>query len=718
MPVSLNDRSADDLNDLRWVKLLPWLDEYVSKKAAVLEQLAPDPDWWFSQTPLETRDDVDLPGLRDKLARIFVARHPNLLFANAFPLVSDSLPLSALALGVRETATLERLLTHGTVGTLLMHSVADLLAVRGTGHSTVEEIVKALLTASLVRQHDTMETLGGDYSEHLPSVFRQLLEDLGQLAQWRRIRGRDGNPLLTLNIEDGAPEEIQELAARISALTPADLPRPVPRPDALHELESHLHDLDGHELIVLQLRTLAVEPLTQSEVAELMGLSQPAVSHIERSVKARLADTFVYGTAVGNLLASMRVEIQPVAALGRLLKLYPEIDQPVPSMNTPFWLALDRIDDYFEVTDGWAAAPGVRDAKLHTRTLLEEVGSISGVVELMALTDVSSMPFDELVDWLHYCGYQILEDRVITRRRRIGDYAASVLEIIGKPMTSVEILALMSENRAPLSVYNALCGDERFVRIGRDTWGLHEWTATDSGAAGHQIRLEIDPAMSEQVDPAAEAPPSSGPTTAIGPQRTSRSGSTVDKIVSRQVRGRVQGRPPEETRQLYRDGDLWRYRLEVTSDQLRGSGFSIPSGVATAAGCDYDGVRELSSRLGTQVVRWTNSRPSMGTIRRFLVDLDVGEGDAAFLEFRPDGSFDVVRTAQLDVESAPLRRALALIGRLDAATVPESDIPRTLADAIALRGEDRPRRILSAFRARGEDDVSELLEAAWLENPT
>ena len=163
---------------------------------------------------------------------------------------------------------------------------------------------------------------------------------------------------------------------------------------------------------------------------------------------------------------------------------------------------------------------------------------------------------------------------------------------------------------------------------------------------------------------------------------------------------------------------MWRLRVTATRDHLRGADFPVPSAVAGVIGCAPGREVSLSSRLGTQVVRWTGASPHLGSVRRFLEDLGVDEGNEMFLEFHPGGRFDVLPLRTVADNAEPLRKALALIGHSAPEIVPDEGVAPAFAAAVGLGDETRPRRVLSAYRARHEAEVTALLEQAWVRVPS
>lgn len=672
--LGVNSLPSSDLTDALWVEIMPWLDDYVSDRAALLEPLAPGEAWWLDDSPSTTSNDVDLEKVLAELATLFVSSHNSLTFAAGFPTVPADLPTVVLGLSARPTTTLRRLTDSASLSGILRCTPADIFVIPGTSEQTVRDITRALLECAVLENPAARVGIEEETPSEVP-VLIQLKDDLGALASWRRLRGQQDRPLLTVEIDDESPEEVQEIAARISALSARDLPD-LGQGDAVDEIENLIGQLNDRETVALNERLLALEPISLGELSTRLHLSKPAAGAIESQAKAKINAACGYGTAVGNLLASLRIEIQPVASMERLIGIHPAIGATVPSLGVPLWLVLDRLDDYFEVTDGWAAAPGVAGAKRRTLSLLEDLESPNGVVRVSELADLVGMPRQELDEWLDWCEITVIAGSALTRTNRVADTLVGALEAIGEPRTGDELAASVTTGKSSAAIARALDADDR-VEIAGGTWRLVEWASV--GEAGVD-----EPQLFE----------------------------AVRGVVRRRTVGST--KRPEQTRRLYRIGLSWRYRISVTADHLRGSGFALPAGVASAIGCERGGVVELSSRLGTQMVRWTGAQPTSGTIGRFLRDLDAQVGEEVLLEFSPDRTFAVVRPEQVPADSNPLRRALAAIGHPHPSSIAERHLVRVLADAIGLVGETRPRRLLSAYETSSEEHVVAFLEEAWM----
>src|SRR3546814_13955473 len=93
---------------------------------------------------------------------------------------------------------------------------------------------------------------------------------------WRRVRGQDSRPLVTVEIDDESPASIQEVAARISALTPNDLPD-TDRTDAMDEIDNLFSQLDERESLVLRERIVARVPQRRGAIGAKPGVGSGRV---------------------------------------------------------------------------------------------------------------------------------------------------------------------------------------------------------------------------------------------------------------------------------------------------------------------------------------------------------------------------------------------------------------------------------------------------------
>ncbi|WP_433287810.1 sigma factor-like helix-turn-helix DNA-binding protein [Pseudonocardia sp. CA-142604] len=553
------------------------------------------------------------------------------------------------------------------------------------------------------------ETIGADHA-----VTERMHSDLLALARWRLIRGRGDEPVLHVEIEDGSPEETQEAAARLNTVTARDLLPEIEISDPVDELAAVIAGLDERQSSLLRDRHLADKPVTLDELGARYGVTRERIRQIEKKLKDHLATAFGPDTSVSAFLAAMRVEIQPIAPLERLRERMPELDRAVPGTDKPLWFVLDKLDDAFEVVDGWAAAPDIRSAKARTLTTLDDLVDDHGVVELTAVAAVLTLPAPELEAWLSWCGVALADGWALTRTRSMDDHAAAVLAIAGEPLGLEEIASRTGRDLNIRSLANRLNEDDRFVRTDKAAWALAGWgheqysgiraeIARVLQKAGGEIELQT---LVDDLCARFDVSPNSVQTYASSGEYELRAG-----VVRRRATRALPRKRPEDTKRLYRIGKTWCFRVVVNHDHLRGAGLSVPNGVATVAGCVPGETITLESRLGPQAVRWTGTQPGLATIRRFLEDLGSAEGDTVFLRFGPNSDFDVLPTPAPG--SDPISGVLRLVG----AGAVDGDATPILAEAAGLDGGAKPRRILSAFRRRGDEEIVALLEEAWVRVP-
>ncbi|MFZ2530717.1 MAG: hypothetical protein WAX14_24220 [Rhodococcus sp. (in: high G+C Gram-positive bacteria)] len=687
--------SDSELGERRWLDLMPWLVHYGAARTAILSELAPVDRWWEIESPAETAMSADVPGICSALAHLYMTDHPDAPLADGFADDID-VPVAALDLSAAAATVVDRLRGVTTTASLFGRTPSELFAARGATPDTVHEIVCAAMVVAILRDPAVLSAHGGAPAWPDVPALDLLVSDLAELGRWKTLRGHRDRPLLRVDLEEGAPEEIQDVAARITALTAQDLPLPGPL-DPITELGDYVAALTAPDRENLRRRIEEDHPADPSAPS-----------------------TFPYGTSVGNLLAALRVLARPVASFERIVALYPILSRHVPGLDVSLFQVLNRLDDRFDVADGWIAVPNRPEAERQTRALLAEFESENGVVEPAAVAALWNLPSDELVAWLGHCGLPVIDGRVVTRQDSLADRAAQVLEILGDALPAADLVARMQTTVDTAIVIDELATDERFVVTGSGMWSLSQWDNDIPGAVRSRIARIVDAAGgATDAQALADALAARFEISVAAALIFAAGGDfeIVDGRVRRRVRAHAPVRSPRRTRRLYRHGDVARLRVTVTRDHLRGADFPIPTAVAGIVGCPAGDELVLASRLGAQVMRWAGATPHLGTVRRFLEDLGVDEDNEVFLEFHPDGHFDVVPLRTVADNAEPVRKALALVGYSTPEIVPDAGAAAALAAAIGDDGETRPRRVLSSYRARREIDVVALLEVAWLRSP-
>lgn len=739
----VDELPPDAYSDRAWTDLFPWLAQYLPGGATELSDASPAVDWWLNESPAVTSIATGFAAARRAVARVAISDLPSMRINEFAPHFPRPTAAAAQRPSNRVMTTLGRLGVDD-LADLGGYTLGDLLEVRGTGLDTVLELLELLITIAALRASDATRhsgTLtpprvrGDDRPSGRPSgaedtsdaradrttglglrspVEEQLLDDLRSLARWRSLRAEATLPLIgVLPLENHAPESMQNVAQRIASITPADLAGPAPFNDPLQDLTEILSSLSEPQLFVTRERFAAVEPRSLADIGAELGVSRERIRQLEDAARTKLTTALHKSQVLEGMLASIRVEIQLVCPLDRLISRHPELGLTVRELGVPLWLVLDRLDDYFEVSDGWAAAPSVTHALDETRTLLSEIEDEDGVADARTFAERVKLTDHEVVRWLTLFNYQVLEEKILVRTSNVTDHAVGILSVVGRPMEVDEIAATMVPARNVRTIVNALGSDPRLTRSDRSAWSLSRWDLPAYTSIRKQIGQAVDAAGGDiPLADLVTTLTSSFDVSAASVQTYASSGefSVEQGQVRRRRTALTPGKIPEKTRRVFKHADRWSYRLSVTRDHLRGSGFSLPTGVASLAGCKPGETVELSSRLGPQAFRWTRNQPSCGTIRRFLEQLKATEDQDIFLEFYSDRRFNVsVGTTPSPL--SPLEKALALTG----AGPSDGENPYVLlATALGLERDAPARRILRAFRERGDEDIADLLEQAWV----
>jgi hypothetical protein len=409
---------------------------------------------------------------------------------------------------------------------------------------------------------------------------------------------------------------------------------------------------------------------------------------------------------------TVRALIGTVRPLDDLLTLIPALGNTVDVVGQPAWRVLDRLDDAYEIEDGWCVEPTLRAARTITQTLLQERTDKYGVARLDSLDLIETIQPERLPEltasWLTHCGYIIDGDFVFTRTQSVGDYGAAVLSVVGSPLSAQEILDRFIAERSAGSLRNAMSQDDRFERVDRDRWALSEWGMDTYAGVRSLIREEVARGgghvnlndLIEYIAGKYSITASSVVSYASSPPFGNRDGVVRLAGADQKIR-----KSPERTRRLFRREGAWAYRVRITKDHLRGSGSVAPVAIAGIVGLRFGQTRQLESSLGPQAVSWTGIQPSFGTIRRFLMDGDIAADTGAFLIIGDDGSFAFEPARELAGDA--LADALSLIGA--PSTLDVAEAREALTRAIGLPRGSPVTSVIGGYRERGDGDIADLL---------
>ncbi|MCV2491663.1 hypothetical protein OF117_20155 [Geodermatophilus sp. YIM 151500] len=693
-----------------------WLDAFPWVKGAADGAECP---WWD--------EPIDAPGVAVRqqrvaqIAELAMARLSQWTIGQIFPGLSPETELLQLRLPVRARNAL------GRYGCL---SGADLMGVtlravmewQQVGVGTVDAILQALADVSTSLPTPRVSALwyAGDAltapeerAAHQPDWLAAFVEDLDRLATWYATIGQPQRPLLEATLAPGTPDEVVKARQRLDSLCASDvLAEDAAEADVAARFDEALATLDPRAVQVLANRLFADDARTLDEIGRDHGVTRERIRQIEGKARGALLGLVGDGGQLAMVAEAARTLIGTIRPLDDLLALMPALGKTVASVGQPAWRVLDRLEDAYEIEDGWCVVPTVTAARTITQTQLQERVDRYGVARIDNLSLVESSQPERLTGltaaWLTHCGYVVDGDFVLTRTQSVQDYGAAVLSIVGSPLGAQEIVDRFVIERSAASLRNAISGDDRFERVDRDRWALREW-GMDAYAgvrslireqvarSGGRVQLED---LIEHITARYTVTASSVVAYASSPPFQCKGGVVTLASDDREVR-----KTPEQTRRLFRHPDAWAYRVRITADHLRGSGSAAPVAIASLLDLQFGQTRQLSSPLGPQAVAWTAIQPSFGTIRRFLLAGDIAVDTEAFLVIHDDGTFSFEPAR--DMTGNPLLDALSLIGA--PVTADRNEARSLLAAAVGLSAATPVTSMIGSYRERGDSDVADLL---------
>ena len=364
--------------------------------------------------------------------------------------------------------------------------------------------------------------------------------------------------------------------------------------------------LDERVRTVLRDRLFADRPVTLEVIGQQMGVTRERVRQIESRGRAALTEAIEAETILGQIAEAARREVWMLRPLSDLVEALPALKGEVRSVGQPAWRVLDRLDDAYEIEEGWCAVPTISAAMAETRNYLEDLSDEFGVVRLESVEVV--FPEDEarpawIADWLLHCGYEIRDGHVMTRTGSVNDLAAAVLAIEGAPLRSNEILERFSKPRSIGSLRNALASDPRFRRVDVDKWSLSTWEMDEYSSIREEIAKSLAARggialigdLVEEITGRFSVSANS-----VVAYASSHPFRLKDGVVMELGSAHQPSRGPEVTKGYYRRNDAWLCRIQVTQDHLRGSGFPGSKALGSLLGLKPGERMELPSPQGPQ----------------------------------------------------------------------------------------------------------------------
>ncbi|MDN6676901.1 exonuclease domain-containing protein, partial [Corynebacterium variabile] len=478
---------------------------------------------------------------------------------------------------------------------------------------------------------------------------------------------------------------------------------------------------DDREQRILRDRIVATSPATLDEIGQAIGVTRERVRQLQKKLTERLRPMIIAGP-VADLLAGVRAHAYPVGTLEQITAVFPELAAVLSGWDAPLWQILDAFDDDFRIDDGWVCFPDLPTAAQRTGNLLAPMVNDEGVTELSAVLDRSSLDdAATLIQWLSTCGYLVLDDHVLTRVGSNPARAASLLSVVGRPMTVSAMYAGIGNSKSERSFRNGLYNSEELTRVGVEQWALTRWGLPEYTGIADLIGQRVDAAVADGAEGVLLSELVDDLTREFGVAATSVTAyaatgdfTSTGGMVRRRTEPMVNSATPEESNGVYMHDGRWCSLVTVTKDHLRGSGTFIPNGLTATLDLEWNQPRMIPSDQGDQRIIWGNlGNSSVGSIRRFLEPLQVTEGNRIWIDLHDGEWFSVTPARASDVAELDGLDWLAdhvgeTPGDDDAASY------GAVAEALGLAPDAPRRKVLARFRHRSDAEAVEVLERIWM----
>jgi hypothetical protein len=602
--------------------------------------------------------------------------------------------------------------------------LAELLGIPNLGVGTLDSILRVMAEAAVSSAVPALPPLPQKDREIVRATveppanknahLEAILNDLADIARWHVAAGTEFMPLLGHELAPGTPAAIVHARRRLDLIHATDiLDDDAVQLNAATLVRRSISLLDERQQVIVTRRLFADRPETLEVLGTRLCLTRERVRQIESTARANMTKLLQSGGTLELVAQAVRDLIETLLPLDALLERLPALASIAEPTSQPVWRILDRLDEGYEIADGWCGSPTISAARDALCARLEELADPYGVVPLEDFGALNTHLAPEeskkvLFAWLLANDFVVQEEFVLTRTQSLGDRAAAILSIVGSPLSAEEILDHLPIERSVSSLRNAMSVDERIERIDRDRWALVEWgldsytgvrALVKDEVARNGGKIEID-VLIDRITSKYSVRSSSVMAYASAPPFECKGG-----VVRLRASPRGHHKTPKETRRLYRRDRSWLYRVHITKEHLRGSGTNAPMAIAGILDLQFGETRLLQSRLGEQVISWTALQPSFGSIRRLLIDNDIAVNTELFVVIGDDSTFRVEEVAPPTGD--PLTDALALVGVVS--DEPSLRALQLLAGAICLSETSSTSDIIAAYRDRGDSDVADLL---------
>ncbi|MGN5386904.1 hypothetical protein [Streptomyces sp. JL7001] len=483
---------------------------------------------------------------------------------------------------------------------------------------------------------------------------------------------------------------------------------------------------DERALVIAGQRMFTDEPVKLQDLGERFSVSRERVRQLERAVADSLTQWMVAdedGRAFAGHLAAVAERLGTVGQVAEVHALHPDHVRTVEAVGVPLGDVVARLLPGGTLVGSWIVQG---DAAALRAVMQEDLLAACGDTplawdEAVALGQRYGVRREVLADWAADLGrFQVRDGRLLYWGRSLNDRAAAVLALHGEPMSMEDIHGQLADGTAINSMRNQIWTDERFLRVDRNLYGLRAWGGEEYLGIREMIAREIANAGGEaEVNAIAEAlsarfdvSAASVRTNLGGPgfARTRRGWVRVADQPGEQDAPYVPRNDVAGTRRCFVGADgRWWYRVELTADHLRGSGFPVPAGwAAHIGGAPHRDPVPLRHEAGETSLTW-RAQPTFGSVKPLLEHIGATAGDQVFLNVT-GGHLSALRLPTPADGLGSDGGAARLTGWTAAVTPAEA--VEVIARRIGMEPGQEGQALLERLVERGDKDIAELLERA------
>lgn len=580
-------------------------------------------------------------------------------------------------------------------------SVLDLKDIRGMGPKSIADAVHAVALAALDAEDPAAYSFGVEHSPYDVAPLEQsphsstsaaypanpgtsLLERVVPMLTWLAITE---TPAIAM--PDGLPEEVRTSLEDFTALS-TDIRSETAETTAA-ELRRIWED-DARCEDIFTSRLTAAQPQSLEEIGTRWGITRERVRQLEKIVKEKAL------TATEMHRAALPILVPQAQRYTDFLAAHPEFATEVlPGLS--LGEVVLTLQEKILREEAW----------LSNSEAVAAVKSLHcdehGVLDLAAFDELGPNERQDKLEWIRVISPQwmVYGDYLLTQTSRVSDRAAAVLSIKHHPMSAYELATAIDHDNSR-SLDGALARDERVHRVARGSWALKAWGGQEYRSAADWIGSRVDASGSFPLAGLlAQAPELGIAASSVRTYATSGEFIVENGLVKRNTEEVEIDADPQEAPDLYYIDGEWQLLVSVNADHLRGSGFAVPRALLSLFDVPYLERKSFNSVLGPQELISGRSNAHTGSIRRFLQELSIDEGERVWLRFSDDGTFSV-RQATNRIPDTGMAEVLNFCGLEDKGR----DLS-VINLALGLEIDSPRRRTVALFNHRRQEEIAQLV---------